>query len=312
MYRQIMGWIAVLVLATGMAHAATLEIPTPHTALSGIGVISGWKCDAGELTVRFNGGAPLPLVYGSERTDVLREGACDHAEVGFVSIMNWGELGDGQHTAVVYDDGIEFDRSTFHVVTTGEAFLVGAAGQCVVSDFPAPNENARFIWNQPTQHLELAEVGGAELLPLVEECEETTCPVCEVCRECPPGTSSTPFDGIWDVDLTLTQDVHGACTLAAEGDSLGAKFYISNHQVLPVGIPEWWGTWEWVSHSGAVTASGVVAVTMIRGWDNPESAQGTSAFSGRLSGRRGSGTWFSVTGCSAQWTATKVSDDPGR
>ena len=116
--------------------------------------------------------------------------------------MNWGELGDGQHTAVVYDDGIEFDRSTFHVVTTGEAFLVGAAGQCVVSDFPAPNENARFIWNQPTQHLELAEVGGAELLPLVEECEETTCPVCEVCRECPPGTSSTPFDGRWEVSLT--------------------------------------------------------------------------------------------------------------
>ena len=61
MYQQIMGWIAVLVLATGMAHAATLGIPTPHTTLSGIGVISGWKCDAGELTVRFNGGVPLLL-----------------------------------------------------------------------------------------------------------------------------------------------------------------------------------------------------------------------------------------------------------
>ena len=66
---------------------------------------------------------PLPLVYGSERKDVLDAGACDHAEVGFVSIMNWGNLGDGPHTAVVYDDGIEFDRSTFDVVTTGEAFL---------------------------------------------------------------------------------------------------------------------------------------------------------------------------------------------
>ena len=42
--------------------------------------------------------------------------------------MNWGELGDGPHTAVVYDDGVEFDRSMFDVVTTGEAFLRGAAG----------------------------------------------------------------------------------------------------------------------------------------------------------------------------------------
>lgn len=85
MYRQIMGWIAVLVLATGTAHAATLEIPTPHTTLSGIGVISGWKCDAGELTVRFDGGDSIPLVYGSERKDVLDAGACDHSlfKVGF-------------------------------------------------------------------------------------------------------------------------------------------------------------------------------------------------------------------------------------
>ena len=302
MYRQIMGWIAVLVLATGMARAATLDIPTPHTTLSGIGVVSGWKCTAGELTVRFDGGAPLPLVYGSARPDVLDDGACDHDRVGFVSIMNWGELGDGQHTAVVYDDGVEFDRSTFHVVTTGEAFLVGAAGQCVVSDFPAPNENARFIWNQPTQHLELAEVGGAELLPLVEECEETTCPVCEVCRECPPVTSSTPFDGRWEVSLT------GSC---GARETWGASFSILNHQVRPIGTGEWYGTGTWVTNSGGVLASGVVAVTTIRGWDNPESAQATAAYSGRLSGRRGSGTWFSVTGCSAQWTATKVSDDPG-
>ena len=194
MYRQIMGWIAVLVLATGMAHAATLEVPTPHTTLSGIGVISGWKCDAGELTVRFNGGAPLPLVYGSERTDVLREGACDHAEVGFVSIMNWGELGDGQHTAVVYDDGTEFDRSTFHVVTTGEAFLVGAAGQCIVSDFPSPNENAREelsgisprnTWNWP-------RLGGRNSCLWLRNARRRPAPFV---KSVSPGTSSTPLMG---------------------------------------------------------------------------------------------------------------------
>ena len=179
-----------LLLIGGVAHAATLEIPTPHTTLSGIGVVSGWKCDAGDLTVRFDGGPPLPLVYGSERRDVLDAGACPHDRVGFVTIMNWGNLGDGQHTAVVYDDGVEFDRSTFDVVTTGEAFLRGAAGQCLVADFPAPGESARFEWNQATQHLELAEVGGAELLP-------------------------TPFDGTWSIWTTSSRSRFGdACTTA--------------------------------------------------------------------------------------------------
>ena len=154
----ISGFMAIILLMSGTAHAATLDVPSPHTTLSGIGVIHGWKCEAGELTVRFDGGDPLPLVYGSERQDVLDAGACDHADVGFVSIMNWGNLGHGQHIAVVYDDGVEFDRSTFNVVTTGEAFLEGVAGQCTIEDFSVSGEDARFVWNQSTQHLELAEV----------------------------------------------------------------------------------------------------------------------------------------------------------
>ena len=149
-------------LSLSPVHAATLEIPTPDATHSGIGVISGWKCDAGELTVRFDGGEHVPLLYGTQRTDVRDAGVCphDHAEVGFVAIWNWGELDDGRHTAVVYDDGVEFDRSTFTVVTMGEAFLTGAEGECTIGDFPAPNEWSRFAWTQSTQHLELVEVGS--------------------------------------------------------------------------------------------------------------------------------------------------------
>lgn len=90
--------ILAVLLVTGVAQAATLGIPAPYTTMSGIGVVSGWKCEAGELTVRFNGGDPLPLVYGSSRADVLAAGACDHPEAGFVAIWNWSELGDGLHT----------------------------------------------------------------------------------------------------------------------------------------------------------------------------------------------------------------------
>ncbi len=50
------------VLASTLVHAATLGNPGNNQSYSGIGVISGWKCSAnGPLTVRFNGGTPIPL-----------------------------------------------------------------------------------------------------------------------------------------------------------------------------------------------------------------------------------------------------------
>ena len=150
----------VLVVSySSVSIAATLDIPAPQTVLSGIGVILGWKCHAGELTIRFNGGSPIPLLHGAERNDVLEAGACSHANVGFVTIMNWGNLGDGYHTAVAYDNGREFARSRFKVVTPGEAFTPDyMTGECVSEDFPAPGDESRFVWNQSTQHMELVEV----------------------------------------------------------------------------------------------------------------------------------------------------------
>ena len=64
--------LAALALVAALAHAEVLEIPTPGTTHSGIGAISGWTCDpTGDLTIRFDGGDPIPLLYGSLRPDVL-------------------------------------------------------------------------------------------------------------------------------------------------------------------------------------------------------------------------------------------------
>ena len=57
--QKVIGILAVLIFTT-TAHAAKLGIPSHHTTQSGVGVISGWKCEAGTLTVRFNGGDPVP------------------------------------------------------------------------------------------------------------------------------------------------------------------------------------------------------------------------------------------------------------
>ena len=148
-----------LILAPALAHAATLENPANGSFYSGIGVISGWKCDAnGPLTVRFNDGDAIPLAYLNERGDTA--GICGDTNNGFVAIMNWALLGDGTHTAVVYDNGVEFARSTFTVATTGEPYVTGAEGECRVPNFPAPGETMPFAWNEATQHLEMVGDDG--------------------------------------------------------------------------------------------------------------------------------------------------------
>ena len=163
--------LVFVLLAPSLAAAATLGVPGEGTTLSGVGVISGWKCEAvGDLTVRFFAdGSPVrvagldtfPLLYGSARPDVRDAGACPDADVGFVAIWNWGNFDDGAYTAVVYDKGVEFDRNTFTVVTTGERFLEGASARVSVRDFPRTGETATFEWNQSTQHLELVSVLGS-------------------------------------------------------------------------------------------------------------------------------------------------------
>ncbi len=179
-------FVSVVLVAPSLIHAATLEIPGSGTTLSGIGVISGWKCTAnGELTVRFDDGDALPLLYGSERTDVRDAGACSSADVGFVAIWNWGNLDSGEHTAVAYDNGVEFARSTFTVVRASEdsGFLPDVVAECTVPDFPDAGTNARFEWSTGTQHLELAEVGEDVVVPV-----------------------STAFDGAWELSGRYSAD----------------------------------------------------------------------------------------------------------
>ena len=262
-------FILGVLLVGSVAQAASLDVPTPHTTLSGVGVIHGWKCEAGELTVRFDGGPPLPLLHGAARADVLRAGACNHANVGFVSIMNWGELGDGTHTAVVYDDGVEFDRSTFDVATTGEAFLRDAAGQCLVEDFPAPGEQALFTWSQPTQHMELAEVG-------------------------PLSTVAALFDGTWTMQSTSSQSTFGSCDSADR--ELSGLFFISHDDITGT-ISNTRFTDDVV---GLVGAAGEVNGHWVNWLGKP-----SGVFTGALQGQTGSGDW-STTWCSGTWTASKL------
>lgn len=224
--------LASLVLASSPAQAGMLEIPGPGAKLSGIGVISGWKCDAsGDITVRFNGGEPLVMVYGSGRDDTQH--ACGDTNNSFVSIFNWALLGDGEHVAVAYDAGVEFARSRFEVATTGEEFVSEASGQCLVPDFPSAGETTLLEWSESTQHFEmvLAEEPEEPEEPgaCASSAQETAEPLGESSPEADAGLWWTPFraapeddyNAAWctaqdgQLEVRLLDDTRADCVLPA-------------------------------------------------------------------------------------------------
>jgi hypothetical protein len=56
----------------------SLENPGPGAKMSGIGIVSGWRCAGGEITARFNDGDPIEVAYGTPRGDT--KGQCADPE----------------------------------------------------------------------------------------------------------------------------------------------------------------------------------------------------------------------------------------
>ena len=144
------------VMAGTPSWAALLESPAKKGLVSGVGFISGWKCDASNITVTIDGGEHISVAMGQSRGD-LRP-VCGSINHGFIVQINWGYVGDGEHEAVAYDNGVEFERATFTVGSTGEEFLKGAMRRQLLENFPAPGETTVLEWNESTQHFEIREV----------------------------------------------------------------------------------------------------------------------------------------------------------
>ena len=161
----LVGFICILLFGTS-SQAATLESPARGAVLSGIGFISGWKCNARNITIRIDGGAAVPAAMRIPRADTQR--VCNGAtNNGFIIQMNWALLSDGTHTVVVYDNGVRFASATFDVTTFDEEFVEDAEGVFEMRNFPNQGDTATFEWNESTQHMELSDfdTGGSVVTP---------------------------------------------------------------------------------------------------------------------------------------------------
>ena len=135
-----------------------LENPGPTSFQSGIGVLSGWVCDADEVEIEINGVAH-PAAYRTERLDT--EDICGDTDNGFGLLFNWNRLEDGEHTVVALVDRVELGWATVTVTTLGAEFLRDETGSCEVANFPMAGETVRLVWQESSQNF----VIGGESAP---------------------------------------------------------------------------------------------------------------------------------------------------
>ncbi len=152
------GLLSVVLLHTTVWAAATLENPAPGAVKSGVGLISGWICEADRVEVSFDGGNRLFVPSGSERVDTA--GVCGDTANGFGLLTNYNELGDGPHTVTLYADGAIVTQVTFSVQTPGTAILRGVYGGGIV---PLSNGVLAAIqWEEATQNFAIVGYGHVE------------------------------------------------------------------------------------------------------------------------------------------------------
>ena len=140
----------------GSTDVGYLENPGPNSFQSGIGVLSGWVCDAEMVEIAIGDFAPQRVAYGTERLDT--QDVCGDTDNGFGLLFNWNLLGDGEHAVIASVDGEEFGRATVRVTTLGVEFLRGVAGECVVDDFPSPGETVTLEWQETSQNFVITDL----------------------------------------------------------------------------------------------------------------------------------------------------------
>jgi hypothetical protein len=165
-------------LGAGTARAATgvLENPAQGSAQSGIGVISGWVCDAETVTVTIDGSIVLEAAYGTGRADTRP--ICGDNNNGFGLLWNFNLFGAGFHTIVAEADGEEIGAATFTVTKLGnnnfETDFSGSFGQV---QFPTAGSSFSLLWQESSQNFVItpfgtqpgASVATAAAAPSVEQ-----------------------------------------------------------------------------------------------------------------------------------------------
>ena len=142
---------------------ATLENPQPGSFQSGLGIISGWVCEATRIEVQFDDQPLVEAAYGTDRGDT--QSTCGDTNNGFGLLFNWNLLSHGVHTVRALADGVEFARATITVTRLSERqFLPDLRREVRVTDFPEAGTDVVLRWQEQQQNFVIAQVTGPHAL----------------------------------------------------------------------------------------------------------------------------------------------------
>lgn len=151
--------LSILLCSTLLwAAEFVFENPPDTATVSGISLISGWKCTAGPLTVGFDGNTTTTyqVAYGTIREDTAAN--CGDNNNGFGFLWNWGRLSDGPHTVQLYENNVEIANVSVTVRRYGVEFLSGVTNSTLVPDFPTEGKTATLTWQESQQNFVVSQI----------------------------------------------------------------------------------------------------------------------------------------------------------
>ena len=131
-------------------------IESPSAFVSGIGFISGWKCNSQDITLKV---LCSPYIHDLDPAqNMLRADTrevCDgRIDNGWIIQVNW-EHWAGCTEVTALDNGQQFASRKFTVGEIGDGFIRDHEGtQIRVPGFPSPDQVTHFTWSTATQHFE--------------------------------------------------------------------------------------------------------------------------------------------------------------
>lgn len=152
---------AFLFIGVAALAQSSLENPSHNSYQSGIGIISGWACNASnsQVDVLIDGKNQILMASGTERGDTLN--ICGRIDTGLSYLINFNNFGTGQHTAQLRINGQPQGAPvSFSVVVPAGDYARGLAKEVSVQDFPAVGNTTVLVWQESSQNFVIKSVSA--------------------------------------------------------------------------------------------------------------------------------------------------------
>ena len=147
--------IPAYLLASSAFAQGVLENPRDNSFQSGIGIFSGWYCDAEKIELIIDDRPAKTAAYGTPRGDT--KSVCGDTDNGFGLLFFFNMFGTGIHTVRALADGVEFDRATFSVDYLDPGYMRGLTSWVDIS-VPELGKKATLLWQESIQAYTVSNV----------------------------------------------------------------------------------------------------------------------------------------------------------